>query len=589
MENVTALNPSRDLSEFFEFMYGDQSGYVYVPTKHPETEEWTSAFFNWPTEKTELVAHVLGHTKQNEVYFGPALYTAPHATKEYIKGTYMLWVDFDGNAPDRYDNVAVPSLVVQSSDKGHEHVYWKLDYFEVDAANVERGNRALAYSLKADTSGWDVTQVLRPPGTNNHKRNRPVAISKQNAAGISVDIFDNLPHVQEIVRDIDLGSVPDALDVIAKFVWDSEAFSFFRKKEIPTGSRSSAMMRLGYYCAEMGMSDEEAFSILDNADQRWKKFIKRSDRKRRLLDIINRARLKFPITPEDVLIDEFPIFHYQDFLDSDISVEWILPGFLQRGGSVLLSGPAGTGKSQLTLQFAIHMALGKDFLGWKIEKSYKMAFASLEMGHAELKYFLELMDEVLTPEERIKLNENFILLPIGQALLLASPGEQTKIQRFVEEHKIDGIIFDSLSVTTEDELASEVATKAIFMFINKLRNQYDMFVWFIHHNRKAQTNNKKPNKLSDVFGSYIITSQPTAIVNLWPTAKGIEVTGLKIRLAPPFAFKITRSEHLTFEKVEQSDVSHEDLKALVSNLGGGDDDDRDDDVSAGEGNSFLGF
>lgn len=585
MDNVTALNPSRDLSEFFEFVYGDQTGFVYSPVKHPETEEWTRAFFQWPAEKAELVAHVVGHTKQYEVYFGPALYSAPNATKEYAKGSYLVWVDFDGNAPESYMELEFPppSMQIMSSEKGHEHVYWKLDYFEVDSDVIENANRSLAYSLKADTSGWDVTQVLRPPGTWNHKRNRPVATYKSWSGTISIDSFEKLPEVHYVVQTIDISKVPDPLNVIAKYQWDSEAFEFFRKKDIPVGSRSSAMMRLGYYCAEMGMSDEEAYSILDNADQRWKKFIKRSDRTRRLLDIINRARIKFPLNPEHESVDEFPIFHYKDLLDSEINVEWILPGFLQRGGSVLLAGPAGTGKSQLTLQFAIHMALGKNFLGWEITKQYKMVFFSLEMGHAELKYFLTLMNEVLTEEEQETLNQNFILIPMGEALLLTNPGEQARIQRFVNEYRPDGIVFDSLSVTTEDELASETATKAIFMFVNRLRNQHDLFVWFIHHNRKAQTNNKKPNKLSDVFGSYIVTSQPTAIVNLWPTTRGIEVTGLKIRLAPPFAFRIQRTEHLTFNKIEKSDLSQDDVDSLVPNLGGGDE--NDDDNTSGETNS----
>lgn len=571
---MVAINPTRDLHEFFDFFYGEQTGYVYSPVKNPDNEEdFRSAFFEWPKQKDELVAHVLANTSM-EVYFSPALYNAPNAKKEHVKGSYVLWVDFDGNAPKSSDYAPVPppTLRVNSSEPGHEHVYWKLDYFEVDIPTIERANRSLAYQYKADTSGWDANQILRPVGTHNHKRNKPVVIAGKSDRRLSLEFFELLPEIPEVVRDVNLGEIPDALNVIAKYKWDAEAFDFFRKKEIPQGSRSSAMMRLGFYCTEMKMTDEEAFSILDNADQRWGKFVKRSDRKRRLLDIINRARLKYPLEDQEEVIDEFPIFSYRSLLDSDINVEWILPGFLQVGGSVLLSGPAGTGKSQLTIQFAIHMALGKSFLGYDIQRPYRMAIFSLEMGHAEIKYFISLMDEELTDDERDLLDQNLLILPIGEAVLLANPSEQVRIERFIKEHSPDGIVFDSLSVTTDDELASEVATKAIFMFINKIRNQHNLFTWFIHHNRKAQSNNKKPNRLADVFGSYIITSQPTAVVSLWPTHSGIEVTGLKIRLAPPFQFKIKRSDNLTFTKVEASDISHEDLKAFAANMAEDDED-----------------
>jgi hypothetical protein len=92
----------------------------------------------------------------------------------------VLWVDFDGNAPDSWDTLEIPypSLRVQSSMPGHEHVYWKLEEFLDDIPVLEDRNRSIAYMLKADTSGWDADQILRPIHTINRKRDLPVVIKE---------------------------------------------------------------------------------------------------------------------------------------------------------------------------------------------------------------------------------------------------------------------------------------------------------------------------------------------------------------------------------------------------------------------------
>jgi hypothetical protein len=103
-----------------------------------------------------------------------------------VLGSWVLWVDFDGNAPAEWSKepiegqvfVPPPSAIIQSSIPGHEHCYWRLDEFLTNTSKLEDRNRSLAYVLKADTSGWDRDQVLRPPHTINRKRDKPVVIKE---------------------------------------------------------------------------------------------------------------------------------------------------------------------------------------------------------------------------------------------------------------------------------------------------------------------------------------------------------------------------------------------------------------------------
>jgi hypothetical protein len=114
------------------------------------------------------------------VFYCPALFNAANPAKENVMGSWVLWVDFDGNAPVDWEGIAVPepTMRIQSSIPLHEHCYWRLNEFIDDYHVIDDRNRALAYTLHADTSGWDADQILRPIHTTNHKRHVPVTVKQ---------------------------------------------------------------------------------------------------------------------------------------------------------------------------------------------------------------------------------------------------------------------------------------------------------------------------------------------------------------------------------------------------------------------------
>lgn len=167
---------TEELLAFFDYLWHDTQGYVYLPVEFHG--KWTVFFFAWPRQRQGVVRHVLKHEAMGaNVFYSPALYKRTRALKENVLGSWVLWVDFDGNAPTEWPAAGVPEplLRVQSSLEGHEHCYWPIDTF-MDASTVEERNRALAYELGADTSGWDADQILRPIHTTNQKRGLPVTL-----------------------------------------------------------------------------------------------------------------------------------------------------------------------------------------------------------------------------------------------------------------------------------------------------------------------------------------------------------------------------------------------------------------------------
>ncbi len=172
-----------ELGDFFDYIWSDTEGYVYLPIQ-PEPygpKDWQGFMFAWPRQRAGVIRHVLKHaaTRAN-VFYSPAIFSAASPKKDSVLGSWVLWVDFDGNAPNGWEDLDVPrpTLIVQSSLEGHQHCYWRLSEFLTDIPMIEDRNRSLAYLLHADTSGWDADQILRPIHTINRKRDLPVVVKE---------------------------------------------------------------------------------------------------------------------------------------------------------------------------------------------------------------------------------------------------------------------------------------------------------------------------------------------------------------------------------------------------------------------------
>lgn len=537
-----------DWERFFDFIYRGETGYVYSPTKDPESGSFQKYHFQWPQEKAAFFRHLENQTKTKEVYYAPALFANRGAEKEDFKGSFFVWCEFDGNAPDNVANIPEPSLKIQSSTSGHQHWYWRIDGFIHDIDVVENISQKLAYYLGADTGSWNGNRVLRPVGTIHHESGKTVQVLRWDERPCSVADFIDLPDLPvKLINEGDIRTVPLVLDVIAKYPWDKEVFEFFREKEMPVGSRTSALTKLGHYCMEMKMTNAETLSIIMSADDRWGKFKNRNDRKRRLLDLINYCRARHSIDPVgEEVASEFKVYTFEEFQNSDFQLEWLFPDFLHKKGLFIMGGPPRVGKSQTSLRFAEKMAKCEPFLIWKPDRPIRTLFVSMEMPAEELKFFLDIM-QMSDPNGMLK--ENFLLMPIGHSIGLRDKDSRLKLNRTIEKWKPDVIMMDSLSAGISDDMSSDKIILDTFKYVNKvLRNELGAAVWFIHHPRKEQVGNKKPSKLDDLYGSRFISASVTSAINLWPSVGEIEVSCLKMRMAKEFqSFRITRTNNLDFE------------------------------------------
>lgn len=576
------------LSEFLEFMWGGLKGYVYLATKD-QTNDWSKRSFEWPQYKSAVVNFVMTKSAAGmDVYFCPSVFSAKRPIKENFKAAQVLWVDYDGTALEAWGEVGetldrsqegtgsdltayppVPSLRVQSSIPSRQHAYWRLKEPSQDIDFIEAANRQMAYITGGDISGWDATQVLRPIETTNYKHDKPVTVFDENRNEYTHDQFSHYkPLKQTLSLQIDDSNLPKPEEILAKYTWPEQDIQLILKsgQEVPDGMRARALMRVGHSCAEIGLGDAEIYVILLYCDDKWEKYKGRNDRKRRLVDIVLRAKRAHPhaidnLTFAGLLNPDTPVesnlkdvYGFNDLLAVDIKIEWMIKDLIAKGGLGLITAQPNAGKTQILLNFAMKCALGVPFLDWSPLFKHKTMFASFEMNLPSIKHFLEAMGNAYTPEEKEMLNQNFLIAPVGMDVDFTSPQGQKYMETLIEQYQPSGLYIDSLQKIYPHDLNRDDMVRKLFQYITYLRNKYGIYITLIHHDRKAQDSNKKPRELADVYGSVFITAEPDWVMNLWkpsPEAQTLELRMLKNRLSPVMpTIKIERVEHLQFKKLD---------------------------------------
>jgi len=547
-------NSVSDLETFYDYLFEGRKGYVHTATKEPaqsddniatdtKSSAWKEYFFAWPEQRNDLVKFTVASRSRFNVYVAPSLFREREATKEHVLDCNFVWVEFD-DVPPSVKDLPPPTCRVASGGNGHEHWYWKLNTY-LSPALIETINQALTYHMDGDPSGWDCTQVLRPPETFNHKRKKGTSLLERSDIILDPSLFEGLPVPPKQETDEAPQYIPAVEEVIAKYPLPKTVRDLFFGSD--PHDRSDALMALGYHCAEIGMAKPEILSVILNADERWKKFKGRSDRMRRLMEIVSIAVKKYPKQAKEVSTVSLQPMGFKTLLSTEVQLEWQWDGFLQKDGYFLLSGPTGVGKTQFSLNVAGNMALGKPFLDKDMEQA-RIGFFSLEMGLTDLKYFLSQMQFSYTLEEQEVLEQNLLFFPLGEPLYITRDAVRAEIEQIIGDLKLDGIMIDSLGAATDEALTEETA-KAIFHWDAALRQRRKVFTWYIHHHRKASTDNRKPKKIDDVYGNVYVTTPATSIACLWDSGvpNYLEYITLKKRLAPKEApFIITRDERLKF-------------------------------------------
>lgn len=389
--------------------------------------------------------------------------------------------------------------------------------------------------------------------------------------------FGHITSAKELVSTKILEEkLPTVDEVRTLATWTSDMLSLFnttREQAIGTDDdgtkhfdRSSGMARMAYYGAEQGWTDAQIMAVLLDVDDRWGKYTNRRDRETRyLIPLVNRARQKHgysgsltDLAMSALLQQQKPVdgasvtqmvWGFDDFVNAEFHIDWLLKDLFAVGGFGLLVAHPGVGKTTLAIQMGAQLALGHDkFLNWdNTGGAKKVLFLSLEMGKPPLNHFLGMIAN--SYQDRKMLNRNFLVAPFGQPITLDTPEGQQFLANLMDEYMPDVLIIDSLQKISSKELTDEQAVKSLIHYLTSVRAKYNTSLLVIHHNRKKPNEaQKKSIELSDVYGSTYIATDADFVMNLHATTKDmVAVTMVKNRLGPtPEPFEIHRDENLTF-------------------------------------------
>jgi len=187
--------------------------------------------------------------------------------------------------------------------------------------------------------------------------------------------------------------------------------------------------------------------------------------------------------------------------------------WLCRGGSLVMAGQAGTGKSALMMQAAINWTLGQDFFGIKTNNGMKMRTLVIQAENDAGDVAESMQDQIdglyLDQEQRNELKENMFIYRESVAT-----GREfgDVLRKLVIQHQATIAFIDPLMAFVGADI-SETAEAAKFLrhIIQPILNETGVIVVFMHHTGKPKSSKDKEGQtIADLayqlFGSSEVTN-----------------------------------------------------------------------------------
>lgn len=519
---------------FLDNIWGDVEGIVFVARR--EGDKWIPSSVEWPLNK--LMVNAIIKKSKGDVYFTPAIFKpgSTQPTQDNFLHSNVCWADIDSAD----DHTPDANYVVASGGVGNKHLYWRGSYS--DRHELEAVNKALAYAITgADIGAWNCNKYLRIPETTNYKYKepRPVRLVAEHPdvslPELSVDQTNNGPVGDEIKL-----TRLDADYALFQYPLPDKLITYLNGS-FPD-DRSKAFFEVGLLCKEAGMDKNETFSVLHKIHERWGKYGDRADKE------LTRIVLK---SYEHEVSEHTTLHNFTSVLEHEGNIEFLVKDILTEQGITVLTGPPGVGKTQFSLNLAFNVALGSKatLLPNKLSfpRQARTLYMSLEMSVLELKLFMQRM--AVPYRDMIKeIDENLTIYAPGESIGIDKEEGQAEFLELIKKVKPELVIVDTLGSAITGELTDERIIRPTMDFLDRVRHRFRCAIWINHHQRKANAENKKPTKLSDLYGSQYIGARASSVICLYPvSSECIEVSTIKNRFAAVAgSYEISRSSGLTF-------------------------------------------
>lgn len=345
-------------------VWGNRTGYVFIPHKDTSDDrqwhETPGLHLNGSFPKVDI-------PEKADAYFCPVVFSKPQRKKEYAKATNLLWADLD---PVHPDSCRVRPSIAWESSPGRYQALWFLTE-EIDPTEAASLSKRIAYADGADKGGWDLTQVLRLPGTKNFKypstpevkllwakrsayspseikRVYPPVLSDEEAPGEWVEVPK--PEVDAAIHKLSTGLQ-------------------LRIRRDAVQDRSTEMQKLARDLLKAKVKEPVIAAILQRL--KYNKFSGRRDEKKQILKQIASARVavkeqlekkKEKKEPPKEEIAQMEVRGWNQFLSIHTKLEWLVEDSWVDHTVGFISGRSKSYKTWTALDLGLSVLSGKPFL-----------------------------------------------------------------------------------------------------------------------------------------------------------------------------------------------------------------------------------
>lgn len=475
--------------------------FVFLSTKKQGNKKgWDDHYFRYDNTLKGRVRDFLRQAdpSKQDVYFCPLPFSQNQRLAKYVKPVNLLWSDVDDGDPSK-----LRPTVLWESSPGRHHALWFLKE-RMHAEDAAQLNRSVTYHLGADKGGWDLSQVLRIPGTFNHKyASKPeVKLLHWDKDLLSPEIVAKKVKHSIVKFDTPEDFDADAAAILKNYRLSRRVLELLHG-EAEVGRRSEVLWYLENKLSEAGMSPEEIIAVVKESD--WNKFRGRHDEDDRLrteltkviekqIDTTPKRRAPVVSPKEGSIIQTF-----SEVMSSlQTTPGWMIPGFWMKQSHGIVAGEPKSMKTTLFMDAMISIATGAPFLGkYPVEETGKVLYVQNENAEWIMKDRFEKMlkskgivgkVKFLDSDRKLRINfpPEVPMYMVNQKGFSLSDGDQQDwLEETIAEMRPAVVVLDPLYLMFEGDIASAQELFPILQYLLYLKNEYKCGIVLIHHWNKG--------------------------------------------------------------------------------------------------------
>ena len=495
-----------------------QKGYVFVPRRKDTVWDEGRAF-KYPEEWNAVKERITKSSEADwDTYWCPMVFSKPKRVKENaIRDQGILWADLDEVNPKDLGNLR-PSIAWASSDNRYQGL-WSLDS-KHDVNIVEQVNKDLTYHIGADKGGWDVTQVLRVPGSPNFKYNPPQN-GKLLWAEKNVYVLEKLAEQvasEESSSTAKSGAIEELLST-----WTVPARTrdllLTSEAEVEVGERSERLWEIETSLVEAGVPLLDIVNVIRACA--WNKFKGRRTEAEQIYSEVMKAEKHVrkrvaeekSVPVDERIKDDMWAIPFDRFVSTRIEPpKWLVEGVWQSGTYGMIAGEPKTYKSVQATDLALSVASGRPYLGhFPVDLTGTVLYIQEENNPQTVQdriFKIAYAKGMLTATgEGWALADDIpMYFSNNYGVDLTSKESRELIEATITKLNPVLIIFDPLYMmlgNVDENSAKEVGD--VLRWLSYLRNQYNVAIMICHHYNKGGVNTRGGQRVrgSSAFHAWV--------------------------------------------------------------------------------------